>query len=90
MTHTSLTGAASFIIGGTVALSWSASTVLATAKNYIPNGFKKIKAVVTGAKSVSAISIRFVEWTPNQVFGWFEMRINHTNLPISVTDTYGL
>lgn len=90
LARTSLTGAAPFTIGGAVALSWSASIMFATVENYIPNDYRKIKAMITGAKWVSAIPIRFVEWTANGIFGFFERQITDTPLPINITETYRL
>lgn len=90
LARTSLTGAAPFTLGGAVALSWSASIVFATVENYIPNDYRKIKAMVTGAKWVSAIPIRLVEWTANGIFGFFEKQITDTPLPINITETYRL
>jgi hypothetical protein len=90
LARTSLTGAAPFTIGGAVALSWSASIVFATVENYIPNDYRKIKAMVTGAKWVSAIPIRLVEWTANGIFGVPETWFGKTKVPINMTETYGL
>jgi hypothetical protein len=90
LARTSLTGAAPFTMAGAVALSWSASIVFATVENYIPNDYRKIKAMVAGAKWVSAVPIRFVEWTTNKIFGCFETIITDTPLPINMTETYGL
>jgi hypothetical protein len=50
LARTSLIGAAPFTLAGAVALRWSASIVFATVENYIPNDFRKIKAIITGAK----------------------------------------
>jgi len=90
LAKTSLTGAAPFTIGGAVALSWSASIVFATVENYIPNDYRKIKAMVAGAKWVSAIPIRLVEWTVNGIFGAGETLCKQPKVPIHMTETYGL
>jgi hypothetical protein len=83
-------GAAGFGINGAVDISWSASLLLATVENSIPNDMRKIKAVVVGAKWVSAFLIRIVEWTVNSVTNLVDPWVFGTKLPINITEIYRL
>jgi hypothetical protein len=84
------TGAAGITMAGIVALSWSGSLFLSTVENYIPNTMVRTKAVVCGAKFVTALPVRSVEWTSNQIFGFVENIIIGIPLPTNITEVYKL
>jgi len=84
------TGAAGLTMGGVVALSWSGSIFFSTLENYIPNSMPRIKLVVSGLKFGTALPIRCVEWTSNQIIGVAENVTMGYQLPINITDAYKL
>ncbi len=50
----------------------------------------RLKLVVSGLKFGTALPIRCVEWTSNQLIGFAENVIVGYQLPINVTDAYKL
>lgn len=88
LASTSLTGAAPLTMAGAMALSWSASLLLATVENYIPNDMRKFKAIVSTTKYVSAVPIRIVEWTANLIMTPGEKIAFGSDLPINMTSTH--
>lgn len=88
LASTSLTGAAPLTMAGTIALSWSASLLLATVENYIPNDMRKFKAIVSTTKFVSAVPLRIVEWTANLIMTPGEKIAFGSDLPINMTSTH--
>lgn len=50
----------------------------------------RVKVVVTGMKYGTALPIRCVEWTSNQIFGFAEKMIIERQLPTNVTQVYKL
>lgn len=83
-------GAAGITMAGVVALSWSGSLFFSTLENYIPNTMPRVKLVVTGMKYGTALPIRCVEWTSNQIFGFAEKMVVGIPLPTNVTEVYKL
>jgi hypothetical protein len=55
-----------------VALSWAGSLFFSMLENYIPNTLSKLKSIITGVKFTTVLSIRWVESTFNQMFGFAE------------------
>ncbi len=84
------TGAAALTMGGVVALSCSGSIFFSTFENYIPNNMTNLKLVVNGLKFRTALPIRCVEWTSNQIIGFAENVTMGYQLPINITDAYKL
>lgn len=83
-------GAAAISTAGVVALSWSGSLFFSTLEIYIPNTMPRTKFVVTGMKVVTALPIRCVEWTSNQIFGFAENMVMGRQLPTNITEVYKL
>jgi len=84
------TGAAAITMAGILALSWSGSVFLSTVENYIPNSMVRTKAVVCGAKFLTALPVRTVEWTSNQIFGFVENIVIGSPLPTNITQVHRL
>jgi hypothetical protein len=84
----SSTGATALSMSGMIAISWTTSLSLATLENYIPNNMVKTKIVVSGAKLVTSLLIRCVEWTTNKIFGVVENVVLGSPLPINITGVY--
>ena len=78
-------GAASLTMAGVVALSWSGSLFFSTLENYVPNTMPRTKLAVTGLKYGTALPIRCVEWTSNQMFGFAEKIVIGISLPTNIT-----
>ena len=83
-------GSAGITMAGVVALSWTGSLFFLTLENYIPNTMPRIKLAVTGMKYGTALPIRCVEWTSNQIFGFAENVVIGRKLPTNVTELYKL
>ena len=83
-------GAAGITMAGVVALSWSGSLFFSTLENYVPNTMPRVKLAVTGMKYGTALPIRCVEWTSNQIFGFAERVVVGIPLPTNVTEVYKL
>ena len=83
-------GAAGITMAGVVAISWTGSLFFSTLENYIPNTMPRVKVVVTGMKYGTALPIRCVEWTSNQIFGFAENMVIGRQLPTNVTEVYKL
>lgn len=83
-------GAAGITMTGVVALSWTGSLFFSTLENFIPNTMPRVKLAVTGMKYGTALPIRCVEWTSNQIFGFAEKLVVGRQLPTNVTETYKL
>ena len=81
-------GAAVISMAGIVAISWTGSLFFSTLENYIPNTMPRVKLVVTGIKYGTALPIRCVEWTSNQIFGFAEKMVIGRQLPTNVTEVY--
>ena len=81
-------GSAGITMSGIVALSWTGSLFFSTLENYIPNTMPRVKVVVTGMKYGTALPIRCVEWTANQMFGFAEKIVIGSPLPTNVTEVY--
>ena len=77
-------------MAGVVALSWSGSLFFSTLENYIPNTMPRTKLAVTGMKYGTALPIRCVEWTSNQIFGFVEKLFIGHQLPTNITEVYKL
>lgn len=86
----SVTGAAGLSMAGVVALSWTSSLLFSTLENYIPNSMPRVKIAVSGTKFVTALPIRCVEWTSNQMIGLAENVIFGHALPTNITEVYKL
>lgn len=83
-------GAVGLTMSGVVALSWTGSLFFSTLENYIPNTMPRLKVAVTGMKYGTALPIRCVEWTSNQIFGFAEKMVIGRQLPTNVTEVYKL
>ena len=83
-------GAAGITMAGVVAVSYTGSLFFSTLENYIPNTMPRAKLVVTGMKYGTALPIRCVEWTSNQIFGFAEKIIVGRQLPTNITEVYKL
>lgn len=84
------TGAAGITMAGVVALSWTGSIFFSTLENYVPNTMPRVKFVITSMKYATALPIRCVEWTSNQIFGFAEKMVIGRELPTNVTEVYKL
>jgi len=73
-------------MAGVVAVSWTGSLFLSTVENYIPNTMPRLKIIVSGTKFVTALPIRCVEWTSNQIFGFVENIVVGRQLPTNITE----
>lgn len=82
--------AAGLTIGGVVALSWSGIIFFSTLENYVPNNMTTLKLVVGGLKFATALPIRCVEWTSNQMIGFVEKVTIGYQLSTNITDAYRL
>jgi len=83
-------GATGLTMAGVVALSWTGSLFFSTLENYIPNTMPRVKLVVSAAKFGTALPVRCVEWTSNQILGFAENLIVGRSLPTNVTEVYKL
>ena len=83
-------GAAGITMSGVVALSWTGSIFFSTLENYVPNTMPRVKFAVTGMKYGTALPIRCVEWTSNQIFGFAEKMVIGGQLPTNITEVYKL
>lgn len=86
----SSTGAVALTMTGVVALSWTGSLFFSTLENYIPMSMPRVKLVVSGIKFTTALPIRLVEWTSNQIFGTIETVIIGNALPTNITEVFKL
>jgi hypothetical protein len=82
--------AAGITMSVVVALSWTGSLFFSTLENYIPNRMPRLKLAVTGMKYGTALPIRCVEWTSNQIFGVAENMVIGRPLPTNITEAYRL
>jgi len=83
----SSTGAAGLSMAGVIALSWTSSLFFfSTLENYIPNSMPRIKMSICGTKVVTALPIRCLEWTSNQMIGFAENIIFGRALPTNITE----
>ncbi len=83
-------GTTGITMSGVVALSWTGSLFFSTLENYIPNTMPRLKLAVTGMKYGTALPIRCVEWTSNQIFGVAENMVIGRPLPTKITEAYRL
>lgn len=84
------TGAATLSMASVVAISWTGSLFFSTIENFIPNTMPRTKMIVSGLKFGTALPIRCVEWTSNQIIGFVESITVGYQLPTNITDVYRL